>query len=68
MFSLAEKGTVQPKGGISLPIRGQRVPLDGVVVEGTSALDTAALTAAGRLKRPISKNGDVKQYLNRMVM
>ena len=37
---------------------GERVPLDGVVLEGTSTLDTAALTGES-LPRPTGPGGDV---------
>ena len=37
---------------------GERVPLDGVVLEGTTTLDTAALTGES-LPRPVGPGGDV---------
>lgn len=47
-----------PVGGVILVKPGERVPLDGVVLEGSSTLDTAALTGES-LPREVQPGQDV---------
>ena len=47
-----------PVGGVILVKPGERVPLDGVVLEGSSTLDTAALTGES-LPREVKPGQDV---------